>query len=70
MQDGALDIIASAADGGMRDALSLLDQAVSFSGEELTVDDAPLITGAVSQHYIGKLASTLHEKMFPVLWKH
>lgn len=62
VQDGALDIIASAADGGMRDALSLLDQAVSFSGEELTVDDALLITGAVSQHYIGKLASTLHEK--------
>lgn len=70
VQDGALDIIASAADGGMRDALSLLDQAVSFSGDELTVDDALLITGAVSQHYIGKLASTLHEKMFPVLWKH
>ncbi|KAA6443612.1 DNA polymerase III subunit gamma/tau [Bacillus swezeyi] len=62
VQEGALEIIAGAADGGMRDALSLLDQAVSFSGEELTVDDALLITGAVSQHYIGKLASTLHEK--------
>ena len=54
VEEGALDIIASAADGGMRDALSLLDQAVSFSGEELSVDDALLITGAVSQHYIGK----------------
>ncbi|MCS3380764.1 DNA polymerase III subunit gamma/tau, partial [Bacillus velezensis] len=28
VEEGALDIIASAADGGMRDALSLLDQAV------------------------------------------
>ncbi|MCY8521141.1 DNA polymerase III subunit gamma/tau [Bacillus atrophaeus] len=62
VEEGALDIIASAADGGMRDALSLLDQAVSFSGDELTVDDALLITGAVSQHYIGKLAQSLHEK--------
>ncbi|MFG3446914.1 DNA polymerase III subunit gamma/tau [Bacillus velezensis] len=62
VEEGALDIIASAADGGMRDALSLLDQAVSFSGEELSVDDALLITGAVSQHYIGKLASALHRK--------
>ena len=62
VQDGALEIIASAADGGMRDALSLLDQAISFSGDELTVDDALLITGAVSQAYIGKLALSLHEK--------
>ncbi|MCF7615678.1 DNA polymerase III subunit gamma/tau [Bacillus sonorensis] len=62
VQDGALEIIAGAADGGMRDALSLLDQAISFSGDELTVDDALLITGSVSQAYIGKLALSLHEK--------
>ncbi|MFB8736417.1 hypothetical protein ACEQPO_30725 [Bacillus sp. SL00103] len=47
VQEGSLEIIASATDGGMRDALSLLDQAISFSGEQLTIDDAPLITGAV-----------------------
>ncbi|NPC94913.1 DNA polymerase III subunit gamma/tau [Bacillus sp. WMMC1349] len=62
VQEGALEIIAGAADGGMRDALSLLDQAISFSGDELTIDDALLITGAVSQQYISKLASSLHEQ--------
>ncbi|MEI1419741.1 DNA polymerase III subunit gamma/tau [Bacillus cabrialesii] len=62
VEEGSLDIIASAADGGMRDALSLLDQAVSFSGDVLKVEDALLITGAVSQLYIGKLAQSLHDK--------
>lgn len=62
VEEGSLDIIASAADGGMRDALSLLDQAISFSGDILKVEDALLITGAVSQLYIGKLAQSLHDK--------
>ncbi|WEZ20085.1 DNA polymerase III subunit gamma/tau [Bacillus subtilis] len=62
VEEGSLDIIASAADGGMRDALSLLDQAISFSGDILKVEDALLITGAVSQLYIGKLAKSLHDK--------
>lgn len=62
VEEGSLEIIASAADGGMRDALSLLDQAISFSGDILKVEDALLITGAVSQLYIGKLAKSLHDK--------
>ena len=32
----ALQVIARAAEGGMRDALSLLDQAISFSDEKVT----------------------------------
>ena len=63
IQEGSLEIIASAADGGMRDALSLLDQAISFSGEQLTIDDALLITGAVSQHFISQLAEAILSKI-------
>ncbi|MGE6632415.1 DNA polymerase III subunit gamma/tau [Bacillus sp. NPDC077027] len=66
VQSGSLEIIASAADGGMRDALSLLDQAVSFSGEQLTVDDALLITGAVSQFFISQLAESIFDKNISV----
>ena len=33
----------------MRDALSLLDQAISFSSDKVTIEDALLVTGAVSQ---------------------
>ncbi|MFS0657112.1 DNA polymerase III subunit gamma/tau [Bacillus sp. 179-C3.3 HS] len=66
VQEGSLEIIASAADGGMRDALSLLDQAVSFSGEQLTTDDALLITGAVSQHFISQLAEAIFDQNIAV----
>ena len=41
----ALKVIAQAAAGGMRDALSMLDQVVSFSGEKLTVEDALTCNG-------------------------
>lgn len=45
----ALRVIANAAEGGMRDALSLLDQALSFSVESLSVSDALQITGSTTQ---------------------
>ena len=35
-QDDALDVIAQKADGALRDALSIFDRVVSFSGENLT----------------------------------
>ncbi len=37
--DDALDLIVSLADGGMRDALSMLDQVIAFSGNKFNVDD-------------------------------
>lgn len=58
----ALHIIARAAEGGMRDALSLLDQAISFSSDEVTVEDALTVTGSVSQAFLSRLAKAIHEK--------
>lgn len=57
-----LKIIAQAAAGGMRDALSLLDQVVSFSGEEMTVEDALLVTGSIGQQLFYEIADALLEK--------
>ena len=37
--DEAIDIIISLADGGMRDALSILDQVLAYSGNKLDVQD-------------------------------
>ena len=37
--DEAIDIIISLADGGMRDALSILDQVLAYSGNKLEVQD-------------------------------
>lgn len=58
----ALHIVARAADGGMRDALSLLDQAISFSEDRVTADDALAVTGAVSQNFLNRLARAVKEK--------
>jgi len=57
-----LKIIAQAAAGGMRDALSLLDQVVSFSGDEMTIEDALLVTGSISQDMFYDIAEALLAK--------
>ncbi len=58
----ALKVIAQAAAGGMRDALSLLDQVVSFSGDSLKLEDALLVTGSVSQDVFYDIALALKDK--------
>lgn len=58
----ALKVIAQAASGGMRDALSMLDQVVSFSGDEMTVEDALLVTGSIGQNVFYQLAEALLTK--------
>ncbi|KRM58416.1 hypothetical protein C5L31_000237 [Secundilactobacillus malefermentans] len=47
--DQALKVIAKAAEGGMRDALSILDQALSFGDNEITLNNALLVTGSVEK---------------------
>lgn len=61
-EDGAMRAIAQAATGGMRDALSMLDQAVSFSGDELTTEDALLVTGAIGEEIFYQLAQAIQAK--------
>lgn len=55
-EDQALYVIARAAEGGMRDALSILDQGISFSEEGLTVSSAMQVTGSLTHemmdHYL------------------
>ncbi|MGG3965565.1 DNA polymerase III subunit gamma/tau [Heyndrickxia faecalis] len=58
----ALNIIAHAAEGGMRDALSLLDQAVSFSEGKVRVEDALTVTGSISQNDFTRLAEAIQKK--------
>ncbi|EIT83794.1 DNA polymerase III subunits gamma and tau [Fictibacillus macauensis ZFHKF-1] len=60
--DAALELLARAAEGGMRDALSLLDQAISYSENEVTIDDVLAVTGAVSQGFLSKVAQAFQEK--------
>ncbi len=48
IEEPAVEQIAVYAEGGLRDALSLLDQAFSFSPKLITLDDVNQICGAVS----------------------
>ena len=61
-EEQGLKVIAQSAAGGMRDALSLLDQVVSFSGEMLKLEDALLVTGSISQDVFYDLAEALKTK--------
>lgn len=47
-EDTALKVIARSAEGGMRDALSILDQAISFSDGQLTLQDSLEVTGSLT----------------------
>lgn len=48
-EEKALWVIANAAEGGMRDALSILDQVLSFADDQVKLDDALLVTGSVTK---------------------
>ena len=53
VSDEALHLVASLSEGGMRDALSLLDQSISFSSDDLiSTDDILAVSGNVSDKLI------------------
>lgn len=60
-EEDALLLIAKAAEGGMRDGLSILDQALSFHDNQILTEDIQRITGSVTQdlleYYFKSLAS-------------
>ncbi len=59
VNEEALAMIARVSEGGMRDALSLLDQAISYCDEEVSLEDILTITGAVSQGLLVEVAQAL-----------
>lgn len=55
----ALTLIARAAEGSMRDALSLLDQAISYGGGQITAADVRTMLGSIEQRDLLVLLDTL-----------
>ncbi|MEW4415281.1 DNA polymerase III subunit gamma/tau [Staphylococcus capitis] len=51
----ALEFIAKTSEGGMRDALSIMDQAIAFGDERLTLQDALNVTGSVDEAALNDL---------------
>lgn len=60
--DSALQELARAADGSMRDALSLMDQAIAYSGGEITADAVFEMLGSISQDQLLPILTALMEQ--------
>ena len=58
-ETAALLQLARAADGSMRDALSLLDQAIAFGNSTVNDADVRLMLGSIEQHYVYDLLDAL-----------
>lgn len=57
-EEQALYVIGRAAEGGMRDALSILDQTISFSDEKVTLTDAMQVTGSLTYEMMDQYISS------------
>ncbi|PWA12094.1 DNA polymerase III subunit gamma/tau [Pueribacillus theae] len=61
-ENDALSLVARTAEGGMRDALSILDQVISYSDDKITVQDVLAVTGTVSESFLSRIASAFLNK--------
>ncbi len=66
----ALQLLSIAADGSMRDALSLLDQAIVFGGGQVRDQDVRAMLGTIPQDYIFELLDALVERNAKALMRH
>ena len=55
----ALQLIAKAASGSMRDALSLLDQAIAYGNQSVSENEVRTMLGAIDQSYLYELLHAL-----------
>ncbi len=55
LDSGAAELIARSAAGGMRDALSLLDQAIAYCGQEISLSQVQAMLGVADPRAIQKL---------------
>ena len=62
IDENGLTLIAQLADGGMRDALSILDQCVAYCSSHIDVNDISKIYGVVTSEDIGKLFYSVYKK--------
>ncbi len=59
VEDRSLSVLARTSEGSMRDALSLLDQAVSFGGDKLQHEDLEALIGSVPEELVRKMIEAI-----------
>lgn len=62
IEENALIEIARLADGGMRDALSILDQAISYCNDKIKLDDIYEINGIITKEKIKNIIEYIDNK--------
>lgn len=67
---GGLRLLADAADGSMRDALSLMDQVIAFGDNDITEADTRLMLGTIPREQVLRLLYLLANKDGPGLLAH
>ena len=70
LEDNAARLIAVHADGGLRDALSILDQCVGMASGEITPAVVEELIGLVSKDWIIKFLAALHDGDGPAVLKY
>ena len=60
--EDAINAIAEAAEGGMRDALSILDQVISYGNKDINIEDVNTITGTISFDKMNLLMNYIESK--------
>lgn len=70
LEDNAARLIAVHADGGLRDALSILDQCVGMASGEITPAVVEELIGLVSKDWIIKFLAALHNGDGPAVLKY
>lgn len=61
-EDKSLDLIARVCDGAMRDALSILDQAIAMGENEIDYNDLVSILGLVTNEYLFDITNSIIER--------
>jgi DNA polymerase-3 subunit gamma/tau len=68
--DDALALLAEAGDGSMRDALSILDQAIASSSRKLTADSVRNLVGAAPAHILEQVMQAVSESKSEEILRH
>ena len=53
-EEEAVQLVSELAEGGMRDAFSLLDQVISYSNDKITLDDVHALSGTIANDQLIK----------------
>lgn len=61
-EEKSLDLIARVSDGAMRDALSILDQAIAMGESKINYDDLVSILGLVTNEYLFDITDTIIDR--------